>query len=60
MTIDPDVTITVKTEDDEEMLKIFLVGGASSLPLVFTMIDDIEEMLVSEHFLYDILKTERS
>lgn len=59
MTIEPDVTIIIKTKNDEETLEIHLVEGASMLPSVSEMIDDVEEELLSQHFLYDVLKTVR-
>ena len=59
MTIEPDVTIIIKTKNDEETLEIHLVEGASQLPSVSEMIDDVEEEIVNQHFLYDVLKTVR-
>ncbi len=59
MTIEPDVTIIIKTKNDEETLEIHLVEGASTLPPISEMIDDVEEEIVNQYFLYDVLKTVR-
>ncbi len=59
----PEVRITIKTEDDEEVLDIYLLDtGATvkSLPPVSDLVDAIEEILISEFFLYDVLSTKRS